>query len=306
MNLYSERIFIMSSAHILIANEFSGTDKGRKVLAETEAYFKTNSISYILKKTEYSGHASIITKEAVYNGFKSIFVIGGDGTFNEVVNGLDIDTSHDVSLAFIPSGSGNDFVRNTNLNGTTHQILDYIFNSTPVLVDCCIVNKTKFINICGFGFDVDLAIRQTKIKKYFKGHVSYYLALILSIFTLKYRNITYTIDDTHSIKSDALLIAVGNGSTYGGGFPVTPTAQIQDGIMDVCVVNKIPFFKIPFMLLKFTKGKHLDEKKYVKYFKCKKVHLECNESLPLNVDGEIILSTPCDFEIIPKSIRIYI
>ena len=292
--------------YLIIANEFSGTDKGHKVLLEVENYLKDKSIEFTTWKTQYATHATELARNAISQNHKDIIVVGGDGTFNEVINGIDLNNCKDIRLGLVPSGSGNDFVRNTNIKGSTNQILDYILNSEPSLVDCCTVNGAPFMNICGFGLDVDLIVRQAKIKKIFKGKISYYVALLVTLFNIKFKEVTYAIDDNEPIKSKILLIAVANGSTYGGGLPVTPIAKIQDGILDVCVINKMSRFKIPYLLFKFLKGTHIKEKKYVNYYKCKKVCVECDSDSPLNIDGELLLHTPCVFEIIPKCVNIYI
>ncbi len=292
--------------HIIIANEFSGTDRGRKVLKEVMAYFKNKQEKFTVWKTEYSGHATELTKKAVDAGYKTLFIIGGDGTFNQVINGLDLEDSKDISLALIPAGSGNDFVRNTNLKGSTHQILDYIFNSEPKLVDCCSVNGSKFLNMCGFGLDVELAIRQTRIKKFFKGPFSYIFSLLITLFNIRFYNISYSIDSGETISEKAFLIAMGNGTAYGGGIPITPFAKINDGLLDVCVVRKIPYLSIPRLLLKLLKGTLIEEKKYVNYYKCKSIKIDSDSRLPLNLDGELVLGMPCEFEIIPNAVRIYI
>jgi len=292
--------------YLIIANEFSGTDKGRKVLAETETYFSNHSLEYTLHRTEYTRHATQLTKDAVSAGYKFIIGIGGDGTFNEIVNGLDLDKDSDVSLAFIPSGSGNDFVRNTNLKGSTTEILDYIFQNHPTKVDCCIVNDTKFINMCGLGLDVELVLRQQKIKKVFKGQMSYYLALMYTIFAIRFRKMRYSIDDGELVEEPLLLLAVGNGTTYGGGLPIAPLAEIRDGFLDVCVIKKLPRLSVPRLLIKFLKGKHIGEKKYVNYYKCKKLYVECDSPYPVNIDGELFLYPPCKFEIVHQCLNVYI
>lgn len=294
--------------YLIIANEYAGTDKGRKVLAEAEAYLNDKQIPFTVWKTTYAGHATALAAKAVTEGYRNLLVIGGDGTFNEIINGLGILSEEDpVTLALIPAGSGNDFIRNTAMKGSTREILEYIFSHEPTLVDCCTVNGSRFLNVCGFGLDVELALRQKKIKKYIKGSMSYYLSTLITICNLRFQKIKYRIDNADEIKDDIFLFAVGNGRSYGGGFPVTPEAELQDGLMDVCVVSKLPFYKVPSILLKLMKGKHITCTKYVRYYKCKHVVMDAeNHTLPLNIDGELMQHAPLDCSIIPRCVNLYL
>lgn len=294
--------------YLIIANEHSGTDKGRKVLAETEAYLSDKQVSFTTWKTAHTGHATNLAAQGVAQGYRNFFVIGGDGTFNEVINGLDFsEGAEPVTLALIPAGSGNDFVRNTAMKGSTREILDYIFATEPTLVDCCTVNNGRFLNVCGFGLDVELALRQKKIKKFIKGSMSYYLATLITICNLRFQKVRYRIDDNAEIEDDIFLFAVGNGRSYGGGFPVTPKAELQDGLLDVCVVSKLPFYKVPFILLKLMKGKHIEWTEYVRYYKCKQVVMDsANHNLPLNIDGELVQHAPMECTILPRCVKVYL
>lgn len=295
--------------YLVIGNEYSGTDKGKKVLAEVAEYLTDKGLPFTMWKTEYSGHAIELARQGFSQGYRNFFVIGGDGTFNEVVNGLDASSEADpVTLALIPAGSGNDLIRsNTALTGTTKEMMDYIFQTEPTWIDCCTVNGGRFLNMCGFGLDVDLVLRQNKIKKYIKGSMSYYLATLITICNLKVYPISYTIDDEITVEDGIFLFAVGNGRSYGGGFPVTPKAELQDGYLDVCVVSKLPFYKVPYLLLKLLKGKHIDYKKYVRYYKCKKVVMDsANHTQPINIDGELVQHAPMHCEILPHSLKLYI
>lgn len=294
--------------YLVIANEYSGTNKGRKVLGEVEAYLTDKQIPFTIWRTNYPGHATALATQGVAQGYQNFFVIGGDGTFNEVINGLDFSANAEpVTLGLIPAGSGNDFVRNTALKGSTKEILDYMFSTEPTLVDCCSVNGSRFLNVCGFGLDVELAIRQKKIKKYIKGSMSYYLATLITICNLRFQKVRYVIDGVNEVEDEIFLFAVGNGRSYGGGFPVTPKAELQDGLIDVCVVSKLPFYKVPSILFNLMKGKHIENTKYVRYYKCKHVIMDSeNHTLPLNIDGELVQHAPMECRILPHCVKVYL
>lgn len=295
--------------YLVIGNEFSGTDKGGKILTEVAQYLNDKEIPFTLWKTSHTGHATDLAREGYAQGYRKFFIVGGDGTFNEAINGLqDSNPDDPATLALIPAGSGNDLIRsNTTLSGSTKEMMDHIFQTDPVWIDCGTINNGRFLNVCGFGLDVDLALRQKKIKKYFKGAISYYLATVITVLNLHVYPVTYRIDDGDPIHDNIFLFAVGNGRSYGGGFLVTPEADLQDGLLDVCVVSKLPFYKVPGILMKLIKGKHLGAEKYVRYYKCKRVEMDSeNHTLPLNIDGELIQNAPLTCEIIPHCIKVYI
>lgn len=273
-----------------IVNPHSGRGKGAQAGAEIASELDGRGIEYIMKYTEGPGHAIELAREAYGSGYRKIVAVGGDGTMNEVLNGPE---GSDYIFGIIPSGTGNDFVRTCGVPMDRMQALELILSGAHRTVDLGTVAGRRFINVAGFGFDVDVSLMAIKLKKRLKGAWTYYLSLFLTLLTLKFRKASITVDGNKR-ELDYLIVALGNGRVFGGGMPIAPQAEIDDGYLDLCIVRKLPRIKVPYILMKFFKGEHIYSK-YCDYLKCREVYVETPITQVLNVDGELITGTPCTF-----------
>lgn len=232
------------------------------------------------------------------------YAIGGDGTLNEVVNGVK-DFEH-ASLSVIPYGTGNDFIKNFK-NSNFFNIKNHI-NGEKIKVDLLEIGDNSSVNLCNIGFDAKVASNMNKLKKlpFIKGQLAYTLSIFYSIITKVYDNIEVTIDDNEVINGDFLLCAIANGSYYGGGYMGAPLAEVDDGVMDVCLVKKIPRYKMLGFVNIYKKGEHLDNEKinpYIIYKKCKKIKITSKNRFTIALDGEIYEDLNLEVSINEKAIN---
>ena len=164
-------------------------------------------------------------------------------------------------LGIIPGGTGNDFVKSLGISMDPMRAMDQILVGNSLGVDVGTVedsqNSYDFLNVAGMGFDVEVLKNTEKMKNIIKGPISYLFSVLLAMFGAKPLRISLTTSEG-KIQRDILLVAIGNGQYYGGGMCVCPDASVKDGLFDVCIANSIPRWKIPLILPKFMKGKHLD------------------------------------------------
>ncbi|MCY6482910.1 diacylglycerol kinase family lipid kinase [Clostridium aestuarii] len=289
--------------HLFIINPKAGKGKASEIIPEIKNIFKEIDEEFIIEITERQGHATELVRNYVNKEDYRVYSVGGDGTLNEVLNGM---VNSNSCLAVIPSGSGNDFVRSINKGTSVKEILkSTIFGKTEML-DLAKINDRYFINISSVGIDAEVTNNARKLKTFpfISGGVAYILSIFMTIFTYKYKHIKLKIDDKE-IKSQITLLAIANGKYYGGGMKVSPYADLQDGILDICVIDKLSKMKILVLFPKLMKGKHSDIKE-VSFYKGKKITLISEKGILVNIDGELIKVQQIDLQIIPKSIKVII
>ena len=255
-------------------------------------------IPFTAEKTEYSGHATILAKQAVLDGAKKVVVLGGDGTIREVASAM---MNTDVPLGIISCGTGNDIIRALKIPKDPLAALDHVINGEARQMDAAMANDLLYFNVAGFGFDVDV-LRYVEIykKRMKNGSLAYLRGLLTALLRLSSRK-TKISWPGGSMEADVLIIAAGNGTHFGGGMMVTPKADPFDGLLDICIITNISKLKAYLILPKFMKGEHLSTK-YVTYFKTTELTAVCDPASLLDVDGDMLPGTPVTFKILPKAL----
>lgn len=268
----------------IIANCLSGSGKGAACLKKAEEILTAHGAEFKTLITQYAGHGSALAKQACADiRCRRVIAIGGDGTFSEVLNGLDLS----VPIAFVPAGTGNDFVRGADLTFDTESAVLAALEGQVKLCDILSVNGKRCINVAGTGFDVNILLHEQKIRKVYKGKLSYMLALLRALAKLEFTDVEYSIDGGQSEKCSVLLLAAANGKYYGGGLPICLDADCADGYIDLVIIKKLPRSAVPNVLYNFLKGKLARMTKYVEIHRCKSLALNTTASLPVNIDGEL-------------------
>lgn len=234
-------------------------------------------------------------------------VYGGDGTVHRAVNAvMDSGCADEAMLKIVPIGSGNDFVRS--------------FDDMPdeFVADVMKFNDRHAANLVNMGFDCGVVKRADKIKKipFITGPMAYILGVVGELLHKKPMNakitITYGDGTTETYEDKFLLVAIGNGRWYGGGFKVTPGAKLNSGTLDVTIVKNVRFFTFLKLVGAFKKGKHISDpenatvkpgfEKYIEYKRCVGVKVEGCDSVA--ADGEIYDTSVVDVKVVPRAISI--
>lgn len=289
--------------HIFIINPAAGKGKALKFITDIKSLFENLEYDYSIKITEKPGHATEIAREYTQRKDCRIYSVGGDGTLNEVLNGM---AGSNSSLAILPAGSGNDFIKSITSNLDLKDILFRTVNGTERLIDLAKVNGQYFINISSIGFDAEVANKVYKIKKIplISGSLAYILGIIIML--IKYNNNYIKVDiDGKLIETKSLLVAVANGRYYGGGMKPAPDAEIDDGLLDVCLIKEVKRGRILRFLPLFKKGLH-ETLPEVSIYNGKQIIIECEKELAINADGEVGITKRALFEIIPNAIKVIV
>ncbi|TDT51321.1 diacylglycerol/lipid kinase family protein [Fonticella tunisiensis] len=284
---------------LFVVNPEAGKGKAKSLIPLIERTCRENNVEYEIRQTSGPGDGTRIAKWGAENGFKRIVSVGGDGTLNEVVNGM---AGGSAALGIIPGGSGNDFIRSIDSHKPLEEVIVDVIKGIPERVDLGLCNGRYFINVGSVGFDAEVVIKTESAKRFFSGKAAYVAALLNTIFTYKGKMIRIEVDGK-AIETNTLLIAIANGRYYGGGMIPAPEADIKDGCFDICHIRMVSKLKIFALFPRFMKGKHgsINE---VSFYRSKRVKLSSNESLSINIDGEIIKDNTAEFEIIEGAINV--
>ncbi len=267
--------------------------------------------------TEKKFHAVELTVKAVSDGFRKIIVVGGDGTVNEVVNGLFIQKSvvpNEVTLSVIPVGTGNDWVRMLGIPRTYIDAVNSIKAGRTILQDVgkitfeeSRVQQTRYMaNVSGIGFDALVNRRYNRLKEAGRtGKWLYIISTVLTLFKYHSKRFVTTVDGEEFFDGRLFSGAVGVGKYNGGGMLQMPAATLDDGLMDITLIRKMSLYRF------FTNFKRLYNGTIYNFYKVKAaqgktVTIESYPSSPIEIDGEACGFSPFTFELVPKSIKVVI
>jgi len=299
---------------LVIVNPNAGNGKGGKDWERIAALLIKAGIHFSVRFTERRGHAIMISKESIDQGFRKIVTVGGDGTLNEVLNGAYIQNScnpQEITLGMIPVGTGNDWGKMFGIPLIYDGAVEIIKQGRTMLHDVGVVNYTSgeqfltryFINIAGLGFEAVVVKKANRQKEKGKSNRAIYLYnLFSSLISYKHAEVTLFIEN-QTIKNRIFSINAGNGRYCGGGMRQTPDALPDDGFLDVTVIKEIGRIEIIKNLKILYDGTILSHPK-VDGYRVKNFRVESAQQLMIEADGELLGHIPAEFSVIPAGIKI--
>lgn len=261
-----------------IVNPVSGPKTKNRITKLIRELLNKELFSPTVVVTEYAGHATQLAQQFALEGYYAVIAVGGDGTINEVGKGL---CGTNTALGIIPNGSGNGFARHLEISTRMNRAVEMLNNSEVISVDYCTVNDIPFFSTFGVGFDALVAQDFSNTSRGLKGYIESILKDIFQYKPEQYHLQGEGIDLTTS----AFLINFANASQWGYDACIAPKASLQDGWMDVAIVNEFPLIKAPELAWQlFTKS--IDENHYMHTIRAKEIMLKReNESSPVHIDG---------------------
>ena len=291
---------------LLVANPKSGVRSNKNILDLTIREFEKSNIEFTLTYTEYAGHAINLVKNCNFNEYSSVCAIGGDGTLNEVLNGmLTRDDQRKVPIGLVPGGTGNSFMKTLDLLEPLEAIMK-IINNKPRSVDIMRANGYDGVyyslNLVGWGMATDISIVAEKLR--LLGQQRYNIASVIEIIRNKKRPATLIIDDVETTNDFCFIIAC-NTKYVGKGMKMAPEAVIDDGLMDLIVVKQNSRSTLLSVFPKLFNGEHISHPA-CEYLKCRTFSIRSEQNDPLNIDGEIIGCAPVDVELVENGIELLV
>jgi diacylglycerol kinase (ATP) len=258
-------------------------------------------------ETKCKGDAFKAARDFEKGSADLLFAAGGDGTVNEVINGL-MEGGHDVPLAILAAGTANDFAFSMKLPKSVKAYCSMIRQFKTRRVDIGRIGKSCFLNVAAAGILTDISFKVTSEAKTMFGQFAYFMSGAIDLPTQIDRCLPLTIrTDQKTIEDDILLFIVTNTSSVGGFRNVAPKADPGDGLLDVLVIPRQNFLDVVPLLIQMASGEHLFSDK-ITYFQTKRIEISSrgNDTIQLDLDGERGPCLPVTIEVVPSAISLLI
>ncbi|MBR3297877.1 MAG: diacylglycerol kinase family lipid kinase [Clostridia bacterium] len=283
-----------------IVNPTAGSGKCAERFEKVEAFFAKKGVPFEVFYTRAAGHAEELAARCVRDGYETIVSVGGDGTLRETASAL---AGTNAVLGVLPFGTGNDFASVLRIPENDEAAAELLISGEAKPTDLGMANSRLFANVCGIGFDVDVLARTERHKKGRSGMLPYLLGIVDAILHKRRVRCRITLDGGEELVKDALLVDICNGRRFGGGMLVAPGAEPDDGLFDVCIADYLGFFRILTLLPSFIKGRHINNRRVI-YTSASSVRVVTDEENIVQLDGELIESTPLECRLLPGAVRI--
>jgi diacylglycerol kinase (ATP) len=251
-----------------------------------------------MRVTTAPGDARAVAEAAVAEGFTTIVAAGGDGTINEVVNGI---AGSDVSLGILPVGTMNVFAAELGLPGDLEEAWAIIRAGRTRRVDLIRANQQYFVQLAGVGLDAQVVQATSwEFKKNF-GPLSY----LISAAQIAARKPPRLVVEADGVSREGSFVLIGNGRYYGGPVAFFKDARIDDGKLDVLIFKNLGYLDIARYLGTILMGKHTTLPD-VEYFQTKRAVVQSDEEVPVEVDGEVVTTLPVTFRVSSRKLRVVV
>jgi len=259
--------------------------------------------------TKYAGHASELALMASNEKADLIIAIGGDGTFNEVLNGILKSGNPNTSLALIPNGTGNDFCRGQGIIYKVEKFMDALKNQNYIYYDAGVIiqgtSQRYFLNIADLGFGGHTAkILNNQRKMGLKGSISYSVAILRSFGSFRKPEVKIMADGKPLYNGKLMMLTVCNGDTFGSGLIIHPGAKPDDGLLNITLLGEVTLWDYVSNIFKLKKGIKIDHPN-ISYHTAKKISFTITKGNAfIESDGEIVGDGDAEISILPGSVKV--
>jgi diacylglycerol kinase (ATP) len=287
----------------LIYNPTSGREEMKKKLPDILQRLEQGGIETSCHATTCEGDATRAAAEAVQRGFDIVISAGGDGTLNEVINGLAEKNSR-PALGILPLGTTNDFARALGIPKQLEAACDLITRQHVKLIDVGKVNQRYFINVAGGGYMTELTYEVPSKLKTMLGQLAYYMKGLEKLPYLHPINLVVESEE-RNLEEKVMLFLIANSNYVGGHEKIAPEADLSDGLFDVFIMKKCNLAEFVRVVSLALRGEHLNDPNVI-YFKTKQIKVSSSDYTQLNLDGEFGGTLPCSFSVLPSHIQIFV
>ena len=298
----------------VIVNPVAGANSTRRKWPLISKLLNRIGFSFDFEYTQGVGHATELAQAAASDGgYRYLVAVGGDGTGNEVANGILHSTkAKNTALGVISTGTGSDFVRSVGIPRRYSDACSCLTSQRRVTIDVGVVecqregriSRRFFVNTAGVGFDAAVVEKTERLPKFFGGTVPYLAGLARTLFGYKNKPIVARVGD-EVVGGRVLNMVVANGGYIGGGMHVAPQAELCDSLLDVVVIGDIGKFELLKALPTVYKGTHVDHPK-VSMTKASRITIESPEQMLVYADGELLGECPASFWLMPSALSVVV
>ncbi len=295
------------SRYIFIFNPAADKGRASRKAEWLNAFISGRSDSELFT-TSYAGHAGDIARSEARKG-TCMIACGGDGTLHEVVNAV---AGRDVTVGIVPIGSANDFIKTRYTQSSAQAVCNHLFDVESKVVDLGSVaygnaGHRYFINSLGIGFTGRIA-KSVQQSPRLKGELGYVYALLSVLF--RYEPLTMAIkitleDSIIELHEPIFVFSVMNGKVEGGKFRIAPSAELADGLLDVCILKAVPKHQFFRYVLRYLRGTHISDSQVI-YCKAKRVEVTLNAAEVMHLDGELYdnISGTIVISVVPQALSV--
>ncbi|MBN2240183.1 MAG: diacylglycerol kinase family lipid kinase [Dehalococcoidales bacterium] len=308
---------MLGKSAIAIVNPAAGGYSTGREWPSIGAYLKDKGHLFDQVFTEGRDHATQLALQASREGYETLIAVGGDGTINEVVNGiLNADAAESVSLGIISAGTTCSFARSLGISSNHIRSCESILNGekTPVdigTVEYSVENRRLhryFVNEADIGFGATVVEASRRISNYFGRKINYLPHVIgglTSLLSFQNKCINIRTEDGSEDIYDCAMVVIANGDHFGGGMRMAPDACPDDGFLDMVIFGDMEKSELLKVWPMTYRGRHVSHHK-VKLLKIKNVTIQCEEKILVETDGELIGEGPVHFSVLPSALKVYL
>ena len=292
----------------LIVNPVSGTNAAPDHLASINERLRQHGDTLDIVMTVSEGDATRMAADAVRDGYDRLIVAGGDGTLNDVLNGVGLVEGGFARVTFgvIPLGTGNDFATALGIPDEIDAAADALLRGEPTAIDVGRVNDRYFINVSGGGFIAEVSDAVNPHLKTIAGKLAYLVGgaqVLLNHEPVGARVTVSPSGEAERVRGFSLhAFAVCNSRLIGGGRLIAPDAVIDDGELDVCLIEAMPTVEFVSLLRRVSTGEHVHDDR-VSYFRASRVAFSFDRVVKVNTDGQVIETDRCAYDVLPRAVR---
>ncbi len=297
----------------VIVNPVAGAYSTRRKWPIISKILKRIGLLFDFQYTEGVGHAIELARVAASDGYRFLVAVGGDGTLNEVANGILHSTgTAKTALGIISTGTGSDFIRSAGIPRDYATACSTLTSSKRLSIDVGVVEyqskgqtlRRFFINAAGVGFDAAVVKETERLPKFFGGTIPYLAGLLRTLFIYKNKPVVVRVGD--EVENHRVLnVAVANGGYLGGGMHIAPEAELCDSLLDLAIVGDMGKFELLKELPTVYKGTHVNHPKF-SMKKATHIAIESPEPVLVYADGELLGECPASFWVVPAALSIVV
>jgi diacylglycerol kinase (ATP) len=289
----------------VVANPSSGRGKGTRLIPQVDALLHSLGLEHRMHVSQDPFDPERLSRQAAEEGAEIVAALGGDGHVGACANAL---VGTQSALAVIPAGAGNDFARHLGLNRKDPLAAARLLASPTIAkIDVALAKTSQreryYVNVAGVGFDSEVNAHANRVR-FVQGTLKYVFSTFVTLARFTAGRFSVCVDGKeHTLPG--MLIAVANGSSYGGGMLVCPEARLDDGTLDVCVIGEIPKWDFVRTFPKVFKGRHVEHPK-VLMLRGKKIEVSAERPFQVFADGELVGPIPATFTVVAGALSVVV
>ncbi len=296
---------------LIIVNPASCGGRVKKKWPKVEKRLLELGLEFDVAHTEAPRHAIDIARDAATSNYDLVVCGGGDGTSNEIINGIMTGNPQKTAFGALPLGTGNDIAAALYISEDNEEAYQTLLNGKKIKCDLGKatsedgVQVRYFAGIASQGLDSEVSDRSNRGRKWMPGTANYISCLLKGLISFKTQEITLRLDN-EEVTDELILAAVANGPRYGAGMHICPDADVQDDLFDICIVRKVSKWTILRLFPKLYSGTHKTHPR-VSIFRSKKVEIEASDAdnpYLYQLDGEVVGPLPVKYEVIPRGLTV--